>query len=153
MQRLRKFSRLRLRDQCLLLEAVFFTAVARAVLAVFPFRRIAPWLGTHMAVTAETPDHRHGEVVARIQRAIRTASNHTPWKVECLGQALAASVMLRLRRIDGTVYLGIAKEGQHDVIAHAWLRSGQTIVTGASGRDRLSVVATFGFSPASAPRR
>ena len=47
--------------------------------------------------------------------------------------------------IANTLYLGVAREGGAGApaIAHAWLRSGHSVVTGAAGRERFTVVATF----------
>jgi hypothetical protein len=149
MRRLRKFIQLPLRDQRLLLEATFFIATARLALLVLPFRWIAPWRGKHMAVTSETQADRDDQIVRGVQEAIRRTSNNVPWKTQCLAQAIAATIMLQWRKIEGTVYLGIAKEGQTEVMAHAWLRSGRTIVTGSQGREQHSVVATFAFPPRS----
>ena len=98
-----------------------------------------------MAITPETQTDGDRYIVYRIQRAIRIASSYVPWKSQCLAQAIAATIMLRLRRIEGTVYLGIAKKEDDQAVAHAWLRSGKTIDTGARGREEHSVVSTFAF--------
>jgi hypothetical protein len=54
--------------------------------------------------------------------------------------------MLQRRRISSTLYFGLVKDssGQlKDLKAHAWVRSGTQVLTGARGRDECEVVATF----------
>ena len=43
-----------------------------------------------------------------------------------------------------TVYLGLAKDDQEGLAAHAWIRSGDRILTGADAHDQFKVIATFG---------
>jgi hypothetical protein len=51
--------------------------------------------------------------------------------------------MLQRRRIPSTLYFGVAKDPDGNLKAHAWLRSGTQMVTGAAGRKQFTVVATF----------
>jgi hypothetical protein len=129
----------------MLVEAAMLTSCACLALSLLPFRWIAPWLGGHMQVTPQTQLVNDRFNVQRVGTAIRRASRNLPWKAQCLAQVIAATAMLRLRGIEGTVYLGVAKEGDQNLIAHAWLRSGSTIVTGAEGLHGHSVIATFAF--------
>jgi hypothetical protein len=70
-------------------------------------------------------------------------SRHLPGECKCLAQAVAAKMMLGRRGVPSTLYLGLAKDEQQKLRAHAWLRSGEVIVTGARERDKFHVVATF----------
>jgi hypothetical protein len=49
--------------------------------------------------------------------------------------------MLRRRGIHSTLYLGVDRATGFD--AHAWVRVGRVIVTGAPEHRRFSVVSTF----------
>lgn len=53
--------------------------------------------------------------------------------------------MLKRRNIPGTVYLGVAinKTIPDKLSAHAWLRYGSAILTGADGHRQFTVVSTF----------
>jgi hypothetical protein len=66
-----------------------------------------------------------------------------PWMSQCLVQAVAATWMLQRRRIPSTLYFGLAKDSDGKLIAHAWVRSGERILTGAKGHHDYRVVATF----------
>ena len=145
MRRLRKFFELPWRDKLMLVEAVAMTSIASSALLLLPFRWIAPWLGRHMEVSSESQTADDERTVQRVRTAIRISSRYIWWKPQCLAQAIAATTMLRLRNIEGTVYLGMAKDGDSVLAAHAWLRCGTTIVTGSQGYQGQSVVATFAF--------
>jgi hypothetical protein len=130
-------------EQRLFLEALFWLALSRMAILTVPFRRIAPFLGRTMA---ETPAHAlpHATVPAYISWAVRTASRYTPWESKCLAQAMAAKMMLKRRRFPSTLYLGLLKEGEKGLSAHAWLRCGDRILTGAPVHRQFTVVAAFG---------
>lgn len=70
---------------------------------------------------------------ARIGWAISVAARYVPWRADCLIQAMAATAWLRRRGLAGDFYLGVAKDETGALSAHAWLRSGDVVVTGACG--------------------
>jgi hypothetical protein len=124
-----------------LLEAVALCTLAGLLIRVLAFRRLAPRLGRHMAVSPAAPDAASIEEVARIRWAIAAAGQHLPWRPVCLPRAVAAHWMLRRRGIPSTLYLGADPARGYD--AHAWVRTGATIVTGGPREDRFTVVASF----------
>lgn len=144
MGRLRKFLRLSASDRRLLLEAVVALAVARALIVLLPFRWIAPRLGRFMAAAEALPMARAAEPVRRVGWAVRTAARHVPWNAVCLPQAMAGKAMLNRRGVASTLYLGVARDEAAGLAAHAWLKAGDAIVTGATGMQRFTVVGTFG---------
>ncbi|MBU0493234.1 MAG: lasso peptide biosynthesis B2 protein [Chloroflexi bacterium] len=134
-------------ERGLLLEALFWLVAARLVVLLIPFRYIAPLLGSHMAMspTALLP-----EQAARSRQvgwAVRAVARRTPWDSNCLAQAIAGKMMLRRRGIASTLYLGVAKDEDKDLAAHAWLRSGDQILTGGSAQERFTVLSTFAERP------
>ncbi len=142
MSRLRKFLDLAPGERLSLLEAVLWLAVARLALLLLPFRWIAVTLGRHMAQSpqeAAAPT----EVLQRISWAVAAASRHLPWDCACLAQALAAKGMLKCRGVASTLYLGLAKAEASRLQAHAWLRCGKLVLTGAQGLEEYTVIATF----------
>ena len=75
---------------------------------------------------------------------MRTAAGRIPWDAACLPQALAGHAMLRLRRIRGTVWLGLKNGERRELLAHAWLRAGTLVVTGDAGHRDYTRIARFG---------
>lgn len=140
-RRLILFVRLPAPERRDLVEAALLCTVAGVLIRVLAFRRLAPRLGRHMAVSPAEQDPATSRRVAGICWAIETAARHLPWKPVCLPQAVAAQWMLRRRAIPSTLYLGA--DPAHDYHAHAWVRAGTTIVTGGPLEDRFTVVSSF----------
>jgi hypothetical protein len=138
-----KFLRASSEDRWLSLEAGFWLALTQVAILVFPFRWIAPRLGRHMAESPPNASSEETALAKRIARAVEKASRHMPWKSRCLAQAIVGKMMLRRRGAASTLYLGASREDDRNLAAHAWLRCGETILTGANGRDRYVVVSTF----------
>jgi hypothetical protein len=132
-------------ERMLLLEAFFLLGLARMGVLILPFRWLAKSLGQHMKED-QTPLLPADLKLARmIGAAIRSAANYTPWGSVCLPQAVAAKWMLKRRRIPATVYLGLMKDKTttEKLAAHAWIRCGSIIITGAQGHYQYTVVSTF----------
>lgn len=51
--------------------------------------------------------------------------------------------MLSTRKVSSTLYLGVARDKEKKLIAHAWLRSGKDIITGANEMEEFTEVARF----------
>ena len=134
--------RLPRRDQLLLAEALLFLGLARLGTHFVPFRRFARLLGCPRAESPADLTPAQLMQARRIRWAVVIISRHTFWHSSCLVQAIAAQLMLKRRRIPSTLYLGVAKDEQ-DLIAHAWVRSGHAILTGAPDHGQFTVVSTF----------
>jgi hypothetical protein len=128
-----------------LVEAVFLLALMRTAIALFSFRRVASWLYLVEGTLTSDIDPLCGAAAAEIGWAIRTAAMRTPWESTCLVQTLATAIMLSYRRIPCTLCLGVAKN-EHRIIAHAWLRCGRVILTGAGGHERFTTISAFSIS-------
>ncbi|MFO1433613.1 MAG: lasso peptide biosynthesis B2 protein [Candidatus Competibacteraceae bacterium] len=143
MKALRKLLDLPGVDIGLLLEAALMLGVARLAIALIPFRHLAPCLGVRQSSTPAAPlSEEHARLVKRIGWAIRVAAGHLPWKAVCLPQAMAAKLMLRRRGFASTLYLGVSQQGA-EFKAHAWIRTGDVIVTGYQDIQRYTVVSSF----------
>ena len=133
------------RDLLLASEAFGWLGALRVAVALVPLRRLASLLGVTPAepslcfenVTERT------DVEDRIGWAIRASSGRTPWESTCLVQALAGLAMLRVRGLDGTIFLGIARTADGEVAAHSWLRRGDRLVTGGANRATFTAVAAY----------
>jgi len=144
--RLRSLRRLSWRQRLALLEAVLWLGLARGMVLVLPFKWIAPSLGPLNEDGSHHCDEAQQVIVQRLGRAIRTASRFTPWKSNCLAQAIAGKIMLRRRGIPSTLYLGLKKDA--DLLeAHAWLHTGCTMVTGGDREQEFKIISFFGAEP------
>lgn len=140
-QKLKKFLLLDFKQKCLLLEAFIFLARGR-YLKLLPFAKVAPSLGQESKETFKGP-HNHENIVRDVAYAIQTMSKYTFWESACLVQGIAATRMLNRRNIETTLYLGIARDREGIIHAHAWVRSGSIYVTGERIKNNFTVVNTF----------
>jgi len=144
MTALRTFGRLAWADRRLLAEAAICLAAARAMVLTIPFRRLSSRLGTAGRETsAAAPPEATTDTLRKVRWALQATSRRLPWRCACLEQGIAGKAMLRRRGIASTLYLGVAREADARATAHAWLRSGPLVITGAAGRERFTVVAAY----------
>lgn len=84
-----------------------------------------------------------------IGEIVRRAANLAPFRAVCLQQAIAVRRMLSRRGIPSTVFLGLSTDGKADTPvgsdrdAHAWVKTGPSVVAGDRELDRFAVVASF----------
>lgn len=124
-------------------EALALVLLARMLRTRVPMRRWAFLLGPTGPARAETAAHvapTGPEVL--VARAVGSAARRT--SANCLEQAVAASLMLRVRRHPGAVVIGLDLADPSGV-PHAWLvgRSGAVIV-GGEARGDFRAVSQFG---------
>jgi hypothetical protein len=127
-------------------EAWFWLALARTMLLLLPFRKLAPILGKKALPSAEQEDsiQYHNDKLLRIGTAILRAGRRSPWRTECFEQALAGKFMLKARRMKSIVFFGVSKNKQKgNFNAHAWLKCGSHIVTGNKHLEQFTVIACF----------
>ena len=135
-----KFLRLPVSSKVLLLEAWITLGLSRGMVLALPFRWIAPRLRARLPGSVQDP----GQAQARtVGWALRVASRYTPWKSNCLAQAIAAKRMLHRRQLPSTLFLGVRKGEQDEFEAHAWVDCGPMTLTGGHDQAGYSVVSTF----------
>jgi hypothetical protein len=129
-------------SRMILVEAFIFLAWAR-FLKGRPFSKVAPSLGKPWDETSYNSSNINIKQLKNISHAIQIMSRHTFWESKCLVKAIAGMKMLERRKIDSTLYLGTSKDKNNKLIAHAWLRSGPFILTGAKEMKKFTVVNKF----------
>ena len=67
-----------------------------------------------------------------VARIVNIAANRTPWESKCLVRALAAKILLRKIGYPNELFLGVKKDAQGNLIAHAWLNSYNYNICGGS---------------------
>jgi hypothetical protein len=148
------FSRLDAPRKVILIEAALALIAAGAAIRFLRFRRIAPSLGMAMPARPATPGPEDAssstaiclDEAVRIKStgwAISTAAGHLPWRSTCLVQAIAGRWMLRRRSIPSTLCIGVDRGAIARLEAHAWLRSGNFVLTGAASAERFKTIAEF----------
>lgn len=124
------------------LQAIVLLVVARVLLQWIPFRFFSPLLGMHMLESPILAVVGQGRVIADVCRSVDAATALVPWAATCLTRAVAIKLMLERRHCRSTIYLGIAMSNER-LLAHAWLRAGDLVVSGAQNAKSFAPVAWF----------
>ncbi|WP_188118501.1 lasso peptide biosynthesis B2 protein [Thermoclostridium caenicola] len=125
------FVRLSLRMKILVIVSFAVLGIMRLLMILLPFRRLTALMGKAHQESPYSLDPASQILAQEVGFAINIVSNHTPWKSECLVKALAAQFILKVLNISSTLYLGVSKDDSNHLTAHAWVRSGNQIITGA----------------------
>ncbi|HLU49683.1 MAG TPA: lasso peptide biosynthesis B2 protein [Planctomycetota bacterium] len=129
----------------LLLEATLRLLVARIALLLIPSGRLAARLGRRDEESPRELDGPSATIAAAVRGAIRRTSRWVPWRSDCLIQAMAARSMLERRGVPTTLYLLVRRsETTGKLEAHACLRAGGVLVTGATDPKGFEPIASFG---------
>ena len=127
---------------------IFFELTQACIeLKIQKFQQLANKLGlpesesTHELTKDD--DHQYQRMLKGLTRRI---AELLPWKCVCFPQAIAAQRLLDKKNIHCTLYLGLKKEND-EMTAHAWVRSGQYIVTGDDGVHEFTIINSFTKRP------
>lgn len=142
---IRKFLEKPIGEQSFYIEMIFWLGLSRISILVLPFKLIASFLGDHMIESEKINTFKFKSMgtIRLIAIGVRTMSERLPWECKCLVQAITGKRMLDRRNIESTLFLGVGKDENGQMIAHAWLRVGEHIILGGGGLDRFAVVSTF----------
>ena len=132
------------REYFLFMEAYVLLGVSKLMILIFPFKVIASKVGLPQTETSFI--NTFESMVLETQIAVTRGAKYIFFRSKCYDQALATTFMLKRRGISCTIYFGLNKvDGQ--LSAHAWVRSGQLIVSGKRGYEIFTPVAWFGTDP------
>ena len=127
-------------------EAWLLLFVARCMLAILPFRKLATVLGRDItAEGAPVMQNTRMETAAKISNAVRRGCRYTPFRTMCFEKAIAAKLMLRLRGMPSVLFLGVCYDAAaaKKMKAHAWLQYGDSFVTGGDEMPQYQPVGIF----------
>jgi hypothetical protein len=107
------------------------------MLVAIPFRQLSERLSSHRVLhnPQAEPDR---ELLQRIGRAVAIAGSHVPWRSDCFPQTIAARKLLERYGYASTIHIGVARDAGEGLAAHAWLTSGDTVVTGEANLERYT---------------
>lgn len=121
--------------KAILIEAAVAIAFARG-LTLLPIHVYTRAFGRERRKSPLALPSQQVGTARRVGSAVQRAATVVPFKAVCIEQALAASLMLRLRGVASTAYLGVHRDPTQRQVdprgfnAHAWLRVGEKIVVG-----------------------
>jgi Transglutaminase-like superfamily len=83
------------------------------------------------------------ELIQVQKKNIRRWKRILPWKVKCFEEAIAAKNILEKYKIKSSLFLGVAKETDKKLKAHAWLKSGDVFITGEKGHKQYVITGFY----------
>lgn len=82
-------------------------------------------------------------IVKRVERAMRRVQKYFPWKIKCFSAALTAKTLLKKNNIQSTIYIGVKRSSNDKMMAHAWLRCGNIVLTGKEEMKNFTPLVYF----------
>lgn len=141
MKLLKTFFRLPLEQKRMIPRMLVLMVYYKYLLRRRPFSTLAPKLGTLGCETPVETTPREARIVHELMEAIL---RRLRWKDSCLIRALTAKRILNSKGLKCTLYMGVSKKEGQSMTAHAWLRCGKCIITGADAMAGYTVTAVFG---------
>src|SRR5262249_7730157 len=130
MKKTKRAAQLTRLDWAYLATAAIELFVARVRLAARPADELLREIQTPLSPSRRPRVPPHEIDVKRLAWAIAALAPNVPWRSDCLIRAVAADRWLRRLNLQPNFYLGVAKDQQGNLVAHAWLRYGDMAVTG-----------------------
>jgi hypothetical protein len=124
--------------------------LARIAILILPFETIARRCGRNHGPCAWLPlvEPTQRGRARQVRDVIEAVAPRTPWRSDCLPQALVAIALLRLYRVPYAMCLGLAPGTGRPFAAHAWVDAGGVPVSGGRSFASFAVVACFVHAPA-----
>ena len=119
------------RDRTLMLQALYWLLVYTFLIYVMPFRWWQDRIGLKMQPwQEETLSPEQMRMIGLVRRSVFRAKKVLLGFPKCFALSLTLKKMLQKRGIDSTLYLGVKKNGDESLMAHAWLKCGDKIIYG-----------------------
>lgn len=129
--------------------ALCLLGAVRLIQLALPVRRYLGILGERAAGDSPVPPATPRQIArARsIAQAVGAAARVVPWRSDCLPQALAGAVLLRLAQVPHLTRFGVGRGTPGATLdaltAHAWTLVGGTAILGGRAARGLRPVASF----------
>lgn len=106
--------------------------IVRLITLIIPYKKYSKWLNLE---PTDGNSSKHKAVATNYGARVNTISNILPFKTPCLTQVITAQWLLKLRRINTEIVLGLKKNEQtQELEAHAWCKYGDVIINGEEDR-------------------
>lgn len=138
---LKTFLRIPLKQKLMIPRVLVLMAYYKYLVHHRPFPELAPKIGS---LGFETPVETTSREARAVHELMESMFRRIKWKDSCLIRALTAKRILNSMGQKCTLYMGVRKIEGQGMTAHAWLRCGKCIITGADSMTGYTVTAIFG---------
>ena len=129
--------------KCMFIYAYVLSGIIRLSILLLPFKYIKTRLGEPKMESSNELSDDEIEMARQIRQLVLKVCNHTPWQSKCLVRAILTQHLLSKRNISSTLYLGVSKNENGKMQAHAWLRCGPVVIMGGENKNDFIEVAKF----------
>ena len=143
-KRLKRFLSYPFSKKCLFFETVCLSFIARILVFLVPFNCTKRLLGlklynsTALKNAQSIPQSGQGRA---IWSTINTVHRFLPWQDTCLVQAITGKILLKRRKSESVIVMGLKKAETGELKAHAWLLHQDGVVTGFDENQEFTAVA------------
>ena len=142
MRGVRKFFRLPRGERWLLVKVALLLGAIRVGLRLLPFQTLKRLLDSVSRASPES--HRSNQFPSdHIAWAVITATPFVLGDKTCLTQALAAQLLLKRRGYPASLRIGVGQTTEKELVAHAWVESGDRVVVGGGDLSRYTPLPAF----------
>ena len=129
----------------LFLEAFLLCTIVKGMVITLPFRVIQKLLNlkAHKADTPYAGQKDDNPIVRTTFQTVDAISRHVFWTNTCLVRSIVIKLLLRRRGIEAILYLGLAKDAQGQLKAHAWLKALRSGLVYDDGSGEYTTVAVL----------
>jgi hypothetical protein len=140
---IKKYIYLPAEEKRLFYQALRIAVRFRLYTLIYSSKRLTGILGIPHKDSLFDADITKSNVIHMVCRAMRRSTIYLPFRRKCLVEAFVVKKMLEKYNISTTIYLGVAKDDNKNLIAHAWLRYGNNIIVGRKGMNRYKSLERF----------
>ena len=140
--RLGRFCKLSQMEKSLFMEAWIHQLLIGILLKTIPFKRIPGLFANPNDKDCVNLRYENSElasydslerILSLLKAATGRAATVSPWPNKCLVSSLSARVLLKRRNIKSQLSLGVAKDAEGKLMAHAWLKVGEKEIVSKGG--------------------
>ncbi len=129
MERLRRFLKRSWAEKGLLFQVALMLGGIRIGLSLFPFKTVRRFLAWSSKKPVGSPVDK-ATYYERVIWAVNAVGRRMLGDKPCLPQALVAQWLLRRRGYAAALHIGVAKDTNGELLAHAWVESEGAITIG-----------------------
>jgi Transglutaminase-like superfamily len=139
----KKYYKIDKKERIILNQTFFWLIYASVLVKVIPLKWFNSVLGEFKKVIEVEVNKNQFQLIEVLKKNTRRLKKRLPWKVKCFEEAIAVKKVLEKHQIKSTIYLGVSKDKNSKLIAHAWLKIGNDFITGKKGYENFTVVGFY----------
>lgn len=132
-----KFFNKPLHINLLLIEASIYTLWAYLMIRIFSFKTYLKWLKNPKKNIYNEQD------IKEVFFTIKKIDKYAFWTTTCYTQAIAARLIFKRKNIKSQIFLGMTKDKDGQLLAHAWTKVEDLVITGGGNLNKYKVLYIF----------